>query len=50
VRAAPRLVLQLQMSNALFGAKYPRARITRVQDPSLQKMLSLAPAIYSQYI
>jgi hypothetical protein len=49
VRGAPRLVLQLQLSNALFGAKYPRARITRVQDPSLKKMLSLAPAIYSQY-
>jgi hypothetical protein len=49
VRGAPRLVLQLQLSNTLFGAKYPRARITRVQDPSLKKMLSLAPAIYSQY-
>jgi hypothetical protein len=50
VRGAPRLVLQLQLSNALFGARYPRAQITRVQDPSLQKMLSLAPAIYSQYL
>ena len=50
VRGAPRLVLQLQLSNTLFGAKYPRARITRVQDPSLKKMMSLAPAIYRQYI
>lgn len=49
VRTGPRLILQLQFSNSLFGASYPRARITRVQDPSLQSMLVRAPAIYSQY-
>jgi ectoine hydroxylase-related dioxygenase (phytanoyl-CoA dioxygenase family) len=50
VRGAPRLILQLQMSNALFGAKYPRARISRVQDASLKKMLAAAPEIYTQYL
>jgi hypothetical protein len=38
------------MSNALFGAKYPRARISRVQDASLKKMLAAAPEIYTQYL
>lgn len=50
VRAGPRLILQLQFSNGLFGATYPRARISRVQDPSLQRMLMHARAIYRQYI
>jgi hypothetical protein len=49
VRGGPRLILQLQFSNSLFGAAYARARITRVEDPSLRKMLVRAPAIYSQY-
>jgi hypothetical protein len=49
VRAGPRLILQLQFSNGLFGAIYPQARISRVRDPSLQKMLARAPAIYRQY-
>lgn len=49
VRGGARLVLQLQFSNDLYGAKSPRARISRVEDPMLQKMLVRAPAIYSQY-
>jgi hypothetical protein len=49
VRRGPRLLLQLQFSNSLFGTEYPQARITRVQDPSLQSMLTRAPEIYSQY-
>ena len=49
VRGEPRLILQLQFSNGLFGAAYPQARITRIEDPGLQKMLQRAPAIYSQY-
>jgi hypothetical protein len=50
VRGAPRLILQLQFSNGLFGATYPRARMTRASDASLQEMLLRAPAIYRQYI
>jgi hypothetical protein len=50
VRGGPRLVLQLQFSNDFFGASYPRARISRVQAPSLQEMLARAPKIYGQYI
>jgi hypothetical protein len=50
VRGGPRLILQLQFSNGLFGAKSPRARITRVLDPSLQSMVETAPAIYRQYL
>jgi Phytanoyl-CoA dioxygenase (PhyH) len=49
VRGEPRLVLQLQFSNCLFGANYPRSTITRVNDPSLREMLTRAPAVYSQY-
>jgi hypothetical protein len=49
VRGGPRLILQLQFSNSLFGATSQRARITRVEDPALQKMLERAPTIYGQY-
>jgi hypothetical protein len=50
VRGGPRLILQLQFSNGLFGATHPNARITRVVDPLLQRMLTTAPAIYRQYL
>jgi hypothetical protein len=50
VRGDPRLILQLQFSNGLFGAEYPRARIAQVLDPALQSMLRTAPAIYRQYV
>jgi len=50
VRGAPRLILQLQFSDSLFGAVYPKARITHVIDPALKKMLVTAPAVYGQYV
>ncbi len=50
VRGGPRLILQLQFSNGLFGAKSPRARISRLLDPSLRSMVKTAPGIYRQYI
>lgn len=50
VRGGPRLILQLQFSNGLFGAKSPHARIARVLDPSFQSMVEIAPAIYRQYL
>jgi ectoine hydroxylase-related dioxygenase (phytanoyl-CoA dioxygenase family) len=49
VTGAPRLMLQLQFSNSIFGTTYPRARISQVRDPGLQRMLEVAPRIYSQY-
>jgi Phytanoyl-CoA dioxygenase (PhyH) len=49
VRGTPRLILQLQFSNCLFGASYPGARIGNVVDPSLLTMLEVAPQVYWQY-
>ena len=49
VSGAPRLVLQLQFSNSLFGTSYPDARMSRVVDPCLQALIDKAPQIYRQY-
>ena len=49
VRGDPRLVLQLQFSNSLFGTNYPRASISKVSSPALARMLVEAPSIYKQY-
>jgi hypothetical protein len=49
VSGKPRLVLQLQFSNSLFGTSYPDARMTRVVDPGLQTLIDKAPQIYRQY-
>jgi hypothetical protein len=49
VRAEPRLVLQLQFSNSLFGAKYPKARISKVLDAGLAAVLQRTPSVYQQY-
>ncbi|MEK8045026.1 phytanoyl-CoA dioxygenase family protein [Ideonella margarita] len=49
VTGAPRLILQLQFSNTLFGTNYPRARIGQVVAPELLAMLDRAPSIYRQY-
>ncbi len=50
VQGAPRLILQLQFSNSLFGGYYAPARITEVQSPELRSRLSEMPAVYRQYI
>jgi len=50
VRGAPRLVLQLQFSNSLFGTEKPRARIGTVKDAALRGLLQQAPSIYRQYV
>ncbi len=50
VRGAPRLVLQLQLSNSLFGTNHARARMGTVRDAGLQSMLRQAPSIYRQYL
>lgn len=49
VRGDPRLILQLQFSNSLFGTSYPDARMSRVVDPRLKTLLDTAPRIYRQY-
>lgn len=49
VTGDPRLILQLQFSNTLFGTNYPRARISQVVSPALRAMMDRAPSIYRQY-
>jgi hypothetical protein len=43
-----RLILQLQYSNSLFGANYPRQAVCRAV-PELAAMISRYPRLYSQY-
>jgi ectoine hydroxylase-related dioxygenase (phytanoyl-CoA dioxygenase family) len=50
VQGAPRLILQLQFSNSLFGAKSPGAKFNNIISPELKRVLEVAPSIYSQYI
>jgi hypothetical protein len=50
VRGAPRLVLQLQLSNSLFGTDKGGARLGTIRDAGLQDMLQRAPSIYRQYL
>lgn len=50
VRGGPRLILQLQFSNSLFGTNYPPAHMSRPVDPQFKHMLATAPAIYRQYV
>ena len=49
VSGSPRLVLQLQFSNSLFGTTYPDARMSRLVDPALKALIAKAPQIYRQY-
>jgi hypothetical protein len=39
VSGDPRLVLQFQFSNSLFGAFFPQARMSRVVDPGLKALI-----------
>ena len=49
VTGDPRLILQLQFSNSLFGTNYKRARMEQISSPAMKKILKLAPSIYRQY-
>ncbi len=49
VSGDPRLLLQLQFSNSLFGTNYPKATISEVCDAQFSAMLKSAPMIYRQY-
>jgi hypothetical protein len=44
-----RLLLQLQFSNSLFGAKTPAAKIRRIIDPNFKASLEKTPGIYRHY-
>jgi len=50
VRGAPRLVLQLQFSNSLFGAAYAKSRLGKASSPGLQRLLRDAPDVYANYL
>jgi len=49
VSGADRLVLQLQFSNSLFGATYPKMTMGKVRDPGLADMLRRAPDVYRAF-
>jgi len=50
VRGDPRLVLQLQFSNSLFGGFYPPARVSNVLSPAFRTLLNERPRVYRQYL
>jgi Phytanoyl-CoA dioxygenase (PhyH) len=45
-----RLILQLQLSNSLFGGYYPVVRIGNVATSEFSKMIERYPSLYSAYI
>ena len=50
VRSGDRLMLQLQFSNSLFGATYPRSRFKYPLNPDLAMRVRDHPSIYSNYL
>ncbi len=49
VKGAPRLILQLQFSNSLFGSNYPEVKLGDTVSPKLSALLKSNPSIFSQY-
>jgi hypothetical protein len=45
-----RLILQLQLSNSLFGAVYPKSRFPSTRTPELQAMIQRVGDVYSAYL
>ncbi|WP_280154586.1 phytanoyl-CoA dioxygenase family protein [Piscinibacter sp. XHJ-5] len=45
-----RLILQLQFSNSLFGAIYPKAVLKRVSHPGLAQLMQHSKDVYAQYL
>lgn len=45
-----RLILQLQLSNSLFGAVYPKNRLPAKQTPELVKMIRQSEDVYQAYL
>lgn len=50
VRGDSRLILQMQFSNSLFGATYPKATISNIKSESFKRVLDSSPRIYGQYL
>lgn len=50
VEANSRLILQLQMSNSLFGAIYPKAKLPAENTDALKAMRQANPDVYSAYV
>lgn len=50
VSGSSRLVLQLQFSNSLFGATYPKASLREPQNQQLRQLIAAAPDVYSIYL
>lgn len=47
---SPRLVLQLQFSNSLFGGETPSAKLRHITSPSLRDAISAQREVFSQYL
>ena len=45
-----RLILQLQLSNSLFGAVYPKSRLPLTRTPELEAMMQRVGDVYSAYL
>lgn len=45
-----RLMLQMQLSNSLFGASYPKAFIPHLRTPQLAKQISKFADVYKAYL
>jgi hypothetical protein len=50
VVADPRLILQLQFSNSLFGATYPSAQLSTIHSPKTRECLRKRPRVFRQYL
>lgn len=50
VERGDRLILQLQFSNSLFGATYPKSRLPVVVEPPLRGAISEYPSIFSAFL
>lgn len=50
VRAGNRLILQIQFSNSLFGAPYPKVAIDTIHDGNLTAMAKRHPRFVSAYM
>ncbi len=50
VSGNPRLLLQMQLSNSLFGASYPKAFLPGPKTPALATQLTRVPDVYKAYL
>jgi hypothetical protein len=50
VTGNPRLLLQMQFSNSLFGVTYPKAYLPQRKSPALTAQMSRFPDVYEAYL